>query len=179
MPYLTGPQIISELRRLLHNQSGRHLYAVLGTYNQIENFEENDLTPARVANDQAFPQPVNFNRDLLAYIDDETLRRMVRDENRRPQAVEDQLNQAFEQVLREHFAGQPFMILAQCELMFAYKLDLSKLRTYATNQNHLLLLLPGRLAGSQILLFHEADQRFQTQFPGSLVTENNLWELKV
>ena len=27
---------------------------------------------------------------------------------------------------------------------------------------------------NQILLFHEADQRFQTQFPGQLVTENNL-----
>jgi hypothetical protein len=103
---------------------------------------------------------------------------MVRDESRRPQAVESQLNQAFEQVLREHFTEHSLLILKQFELMFAYKLDLSKLRTYATNQNHLLLLLPGRQVSNQILLFHESDQRFQTQFPGQLVTENNLWELK-
>ena len=76
------------------------------------------------------------------------------------------------------FEKQFFLIVNQCELMFAYKLDLSKLRTYATNQNHLLLLLPGKQVSNQILLFHEADQRFQTQFPGQLVTENNLWELK-
>jgi len=80
--------------------------------------------------------------------------------------------------LRERFAGQSFLIIKQCELMFAYKLDLSKLRTFAANLNHLLLLLPGRQVGNQILLFHEAEARFQRQFPGQLVTKNNLWELK-
>ncbi len=178
MPMLTGPQIISELRKQLQNQSGRHLYVVLGTYQLLENFEKNELAPALTADGKSLPKPINFNRDLLDHIEDEALRRMVRDESRRPQAVESQLNKAFEQVLREQFAGQSLLILKQCELMFAYKLDLSKLRTYATNQNHLLLLLPGRLVSNQILLFHESDQRFQNQFPGQLVTENNLWELK-
>lgn len=178
MPILTGPQIISELRKQLQNQSGRHLYAVLGTYQMLENFEQNDLAPALTADGQKLPKPVNFNRDLLDHIEDEALRRMVHDESRRPQAVENQLNQAFEQVLRERFAEQSLLILKQFELMFAYKLDLSKLRTYAANQNHLLLLLPGRQVSNQILLFHESDQRFQTQFPGQLITENNLWELK-
>lgn len=178
MPLLTGPQIISKLRKQLQSQSGRHLYVVLGTYQLLENFEINDLTPAQTADGTLLPKPLNFNRDLLDHIEDEALRRMVHDESRRPQTVEDQLNQAFEQVLREHFAEGSLLILKQCELMFAYKLDLSKLRTYATNQNHLLLLLPGRQVSNQILLFHESDQRFQNQFPGQLVTENNLWELK-
>jgi len=178
MAQMGGPQIISELRKQLQNQSGRHLYAVLGTYQHLENFERNDLAPALTVEGRHLPSPVNFNRDLLDHIEDEGLRRMVRDESRRPQAVESQLNQAFEQVLREHFAEHSLLILKQFELMFAYKLDLSKLRTYATNQNHLLLLLPGRQISNQILLFHESDQRFQTQFPGQLVTENNLWELK-
>jgi hypothetical protein len=178
MPLLTGPQIISELRKQLQNQSGRHLYAVLGTYQLLENFEKNDLSPALTADGKPLPKPVNFNRDLLDHIEDESLRQMVRDESRRPKAVESQLNQAFEQVLRENFAEQSLLIVKQCELMFAYKLDLSKLRTYATNQNHLLLLLPGRQISNQILFFHESDQRFQNQFPSQLVTENNLWELK-
>lgn len=178
MPILAGPQIISELRKQLQNQSGRHLYVVLGSYNQLGNFEKHDLAPAVTVDGVAFPRPLNFNQDLLTHIEDEALRRMVRDESRRPQAVESQLNQAFEQVLRQRFAEQSFLIIKQCELLFAYKLDLSKLRTYATNLNHLLLLLPGRHVGNQILLFHEAEARFQTQFPGQLVTENNLWELK-
>lgn len=178
MPLLSGPQIISELRKQLQNRSGRHLYAVLGTYHLLENFEKNDLASALTVDGRALPRPVNFNRDLLDHIEDEALRRMVRDESKLPTWVQSQLNQAFEQVLREHFANQSLLILKQCELMFAYKLDLSKLRTYATDQNHLLLLLPGRQVSKQILLFHESDQRFQTQFPGQLVTENNLWELK-
>jgi hypothetical protein len=178
MPLLTGPLIISELSKQLQSQSGRHLYAVLGTYQLLENFEKNDLAAALTADGKPFPKPVNFNRNLLDHIEDKALRQMVSDESRRPRAVERQLNRAFEQALRDHFAEQSLLILKQCELMFAYKLDMSKLRTYATNQNHLLLLLPGRQVSNQILLFHESDQRFQRQFPGQLVTENNLWELK-
>jgi hypothetical protein len=178
MPLLTGPQIVTELRKQLQNQSGRHLYVVLGNYNQLDTFEKADLASAQMVDGQALPRAVNFNRDLLEHIEDEALRRMVRDESRRPQAVESQLNQAFEQLLRDNFNKGTLLILKQCELMFAYRLDLSKLRTYATNQNHLLLLLPGKLVSNQIMLFHEADQRFQNQFPGQLVTENNVWELK-
>lgn len=178
MALLTGPQIITELRKQLQNQSGRHLYVVLGTYTLLDHFEKDDLASALTVDGRALPQPVNFNRDLLDHIADEALRRMVRDESRRPQAVESQLNQAFEQSLRDSFAAGTLLILKQCELMFAYQLDLSRLRTYASNQNHLLLLLPGRLVSNQIVLFHEADPRFQRQFPGQLVTENNIWELK-
>lgn len=179
MPKLAGPQIISELCKQLQNQSGRHLYVVLGTYQLLEKFEKDDLAPALTKDGLPLPKPVNFNQDLLNHIEDEALRRMVRDENRRPKTVESQLNQAFDQVLRDHFLKQSILILKQYELLFAYKLDLGKLRTYATNQNHLLLLLPGKQVSNQILLFHESDQRFQNQFPGQLVTENNLWELKL
>lgn len=178
MPLLTGPQIITELRRQLQNQSGRHLYVVLGTYAQLDYFEKLDLASALTVAGQALPQPVNFNRELLDHIEDEALRRMARDESRRPQAVESQLNQAFEQLLRDYFSNDAFLILKHCELMFTYQLDLSRLRTYAANQNHILLLLPGRLISNQMALFHEADPRFQRQFPGQLVTENNAWELK-
>ncbi len=178
MPLLTGPQVISELRRQLQNQSGRHLYVILGSYGQLASFEKNDLAPAQMVDGQTFPEPINFNRELLACIEDDALRRMVRDESRRPQAVENWLNQAFDQLLRRFFEQGPFLIFKQCELMFAYKLDASKLRTYAANQNHLLLLLPGRQVSHQIQLFNEAEPRFQAQFPGQLVTENNLWELK-
>jgi len=175
---MSGPQIISALCKQLQNQSGRHLYVILGSYAMIEAFVKNDLAPAQISDGLPFPKPLNFNRELLAQIEDQDLRRMVRDEIRRPQSVESHLNHAFEQLLRNQFEKKFFLIVDQCELMFAYKLDLSKLRTYATNQNHILLLLPGKHMSNQILLYHEAEQRFQTQFPGQLVTENNIWELK-
>ncbi len=178
MTQMTGPQIVSELRQQLQSQSGRHLYAVLGTYRLLDDFEKNDLTHALSAEGQPLPAPVNFNLKLLDQIEDESLRKMVRDESRHPLFVKSQLNQAFEKVLREHYAAQPLLVLKSIELMFAYQLDLSKLRTFATDRNHLLLLLPGRLVSDQILLFHETGPRFQAQFPGQLVTKNNLWELK-
>ncbi len=177
MPVLSGPQVVSELRCQLKNQSGRHLYVVLGSYSQLEAFERNDLGPAQMVDGQPFPQPLAFNRELLARIEDEALRRMVRDESRLPTWVQKQLNQAFDQLLRHAYEQHAFVIFKQCELMFTYDLDASKLRTSATNQNHLLLLLPGRLVGQRIQLFYEADPRFERQFPGGLVTENNLWEL--
>jgi hypothetical protein len=179
MTFLSGPEVISKLRQHLKNQSGRHLSVVLGSYIQLETFEKDDLAHAQTVDGHVFPKPINFNRELLACIEDEVLRRMVRDENRRPIMVQNQLNQAFEQIMRRYFDENSFLILKQCELMFAYKLELNLLRTYATNQNHLLLLLPGKRVGQQIQLFHEAGARFQRQFPGQLVTENNLWELKV
>lgn len=177
MPALSGPQVISALRQQLKNESGRHLYVILGTYVQLQAFKLNDLGPAQMVNGRPFPKPLNFNRELLTCIEDESLKRMVRDESRLPIWVNSQLNQAFEQLLRQAYEQCTFVILEQCELMLAYNLDASILRTYATNQRHLLLLLPGRKVSQQINLFYEADPRFHRQFPGGLVTENNLWEL--
>lgn len=177
MPRLSGPQVITELRRLLQNQSGRHLYVVLGSYAQLETFEKDDLAQSQMADGCPFPEPVRFNRELLAGIEDATLRSLVRDESRRQISVEDRLNRAFDDFLRGYFEKRRLLILKQCELMFSYNLDLSKLRTNATDKSHLLLLFPGRIVSQQIQLFHEAGPQFQRQFPGQLVTENNLWEL--
>ena len=179
MNNLSNAQIISALCTLLQKPGGRHLYMVLGTYTAIESFISKDLCSAMRTDGTPFPAPLRFNQALLASIEDEALRRLVRDEHRRPLAVESQLNQAFEQLLRHQFEEHPFLILEQCELMFAYSLDLSKLRTFATDEHHLLLLLPGKQVSNQMVLFHEAEQRFLKQFPSQLVTENHLWELNV
>lgn len=177
MPVLNGAQIISRLKEQLLNQSGRHMYLVLGSYTQLEQFEQGYLCQALLPNGQPFPPSVNFNLELLARIEDERLRQMVKNETRTPQTVVSQLNRAFDLLLREHFSSGSFLILKQCELMFAYNLDPTKLRTYATNQNHLLLLLPGRYLGNQIVVFQGTDPRFEKIFSSQLVTENNLWEI--
>jgi len=175
---ITGPQIVSELREKLSFGMGRHLYGVLGTYAQLSQFEQVHLIEARDPQGKPFPRPINLNRELLAHIGDEDLRRLVRDEARRPQSVQRRLGQELDHLLSERLQGDPFTIVKQLELVFAYGLDFSIFRIRATNRNHVLLLLPGERRGEQIALFHEADPRFQRSIPANLIADNHLWELK-
>jgi hypothetical protein len=174
---LTGPQVIGELRGKLPMNVGRHLYAVLGTYAQLEQFETLHLAQARDADGQPFPTPVNVNYALLARIADDDLKQLVRDEPRRPQAVQRRLNLELQALLDEALAASCFVILKQLELLWAYELELTVFRTRAANQNHILLLLPGERRGEHITIFHEAEARFHRALPGNLITETHLWEL--
>ena len=174
---LTGPQVISDLRSKLQVNIGRHLYGVLGTYARLAHFEEVDLKQALDADGRLLPAPLNLNRELLATLPDEDLRRLVKDEARRPQAVERRLNEQLRAVLTAHLQHSSFVILEQLELIFAYNLDLSIFRTCAANEHHLLLLLPGERRSEHILLFHEASERFQRTLPDNLIADNHLWEL--
>lgn len=174
---LTGPQITSELRDKLQVSIGRHLYAVMGACAQLAQFEQADLGQARDVHGNPFPQPVNLNRELLARIGDQDLRRLVHDEARYPQSVQHRLNQQLQGLLRDYLQSNPFLILKQLELMFAYELDFSAFRIHAANQNHILLLLPGERRGEHITIFYEAEPRFHRTIPENLVADNHLWEL--
>lgn len=173
-----GPQVISELREKLQFNVGRHLYGVLGTYAQLGEFEQAHLTHARDPHGERFPQLVNVNRELLARISDDVLRELVRDEARRPLAVQRRLGQELSALLKQLLQSTDFLILKQLELTFAYDLDLSVFRTHATNENHILLLLPGERRGEHVALFHEADPGFHRSIPPNLIADNHLWELR-
>lgn len=175
---ITGPQIITELREKLRFSMGRHLYGVLGTYGQLTQFEQGDLAQAQTPHGNPFPQPINLNRELLARIGDDDLRRLVRDEARRPQAVQRRLGQELDNLLSELLQNDHLLILKQLEITFAYSLDLGVFRTRATNQNHILLLFPGERRGEHITLFHKADPRYHRSLPTNLIADNHLWELK-
>ena len=175
---ITGPQVISELRQKLQFDVGRHLYGVLGAYAELATFEQTSLAHAQDPQARRFPQAINVNRELLARIGDEDLRRLVRDEARRPRTIRRRLGQELDNLLVELLQGHRFLILKQLELLFAYGLDLSVFRTRASNQNHILLLLPGERRGDHVMLFAEADPRFQRSIPPNLIADNHLWELK-
>lgn len=179
MTKLSGPQIISQLREKLQFNIGRHLYGVLGSYAQLQQFEQTDLAQARDPKGHLFSKPINLNRELLARIGDADLRQLIKDEARYPQAVQRRLSQKFDHLLDELLSAQAshLLILKQLELLFTYNLDLSVLRTRAANQNHILLLLPGQRRSEQIIIFHETDPRFQRTLPGNLIADNHLWEL--
>lgn len=179
MTKLPGPHIISEIREKLQFAVGRHLYGVLGSYAQLQQFEKTDLVQARDPQGNPFPEPINLNRELLARIGDDDLRQLIKDEARYPQAVQRQLGQKFDQTLGDLLASPSsgLLTLKQVELLFTYNLDLSVLRTRASNQNHILLLLPGQRRGEQVIIFHETEPRFHRTLPGNLIADNHLWEL--
>jgi hypothetical protein len=175
---ISSAQVISELREQLQFEMGRHLYGVLGSYAQLAKLEQTALSQALDAQGNRFPDPINLNRQLLARIGDEDLRRLVQGEARRPQAIRRRLDHELDSLLGEFLQGHHFLILKQLELVFAYDLDLSVFRTRATNQNHILLLLPGERRGDHVILFQEVDARFHRTIPLNLVAENHLWELR-
>ncbi len=175
---ITGPQVISQLREKLQFGMGRHLYGLLGSYAQLAEFAQSDLAQARDPGGNPFPLPHNLNRELLARIDDDDLRRLIHAEARRPQAIQRRLGQELDSFLGDLLQKDHLLILEQLELAFAYSLDLSAFRTRATNQNHILLLLPGERRGEHITLFHEADPRFHRSLPGNLIADNHIWELQ-
>jgi hypothetical protein len=175
---ITGPQVISELREKLQFNIGRHLYGLLGTYAQLAEFEQADLAQAQDPYGNPFPPPINLNRELLARIGDDDLRQLVQAEARRPQAIQRRLGQELDNLLGALLADNHLLILKHLELTFAYSLNLSVFRTRATNQHHILLLLPGERRGEGITLFHEADPRFHRSLPGNLIADNHIWELK-
>ena len=173
----TGAQVISALRTELQSQVGRHLYAVLGTYEQLERFELDDLSQARGAGGNPLPVPVNLNASLLGHIADDDLRKLIQDEARYPLAARRRLDQQLRQVLTELLRQSNCLILKQLELMWAYALDWAIFRTSAANQHHLVLMLPGERRADAIVLFHECDGRFQRMLPPALVPDNHVWEL--
>jgi hypothetical protein len=174
---ITGPQVISELREKLQFDIGRHLYGLLGTYAQLAEFEQADLAQAQDPYGNSFSPPINLNRELLARIGDDDLRQLVRDEARRPQAIQRRLGQELDNLLGALLQDNRLLILKQLELTFAYGLDLSVFRTRAANQNHIFLLLPGERRGEHITLFHEAGPRFHRRLPANLIADNHIWEL--
>jgi len=155
---------------------GRHLYGVLGSYEQLDRFEKDYLSQAK-EDGHPFPKPINLNRELLARVPDSDLRKLVKDEPIRRDAIRDRLKLELEGLLKHLFQRHYFVILKQIELILAYELDLSVFRLEAANRNHLLLLLPGKQQGTTITLFHEATSAFQRTLPDTLITGDNLWEL--
>lgn len=174
---LGGPQIISDLREKLQFDIGRHLYGILGAYANLKQFEQEDLAQARDHQNKSLPAPINVNRELLKRIGDDDLRQLVDAEARRPHAVTYRLNQEFDGLLHDFLQQADLVILKQLEMLFAYNLDLSVLRTRASNQSHILILLPAERRGEHIVVFHESAPKFQRSIPPNLIADNHLWEL--
>jgi hypothetical protein len=174
---LSGHEINSLLRQKLEMPTGRHLYVVLGTYERLERYERVDFREARSPSNQLLGAPLNVNHQLLERIPDEELKRLVQTEASRTESVKDRLAKELDLVVGEKLNAASFLALKNLEIVFAYDLELNCLRIRATNQKHILVLLPGEKVGDRITLFHEALPSSHRTLPTNLVPENHLWEL--
>jgi hypothetical protein len=174
---LLGHEINSHLRQKLQMPTGRHLYAVLGKYDSLDRYVRVDFREARAQTGQHFCEPINVNHTLLDRIKDDELKNLVQTEASRTESVKDRLAKELDALIAEKLVGASLLALNHLELLFAYDLELNCLRIRATNQKHILMLLPGEKTGDRITLFHEGSSNNHRTLPTNLVPENHLWEL--
>ena len=168
-------EIIEALRQKISVPSGRHLYGVLGDYPMLKVFE-NDMVQAKTLDDIVFPKPLSVNRGILESIPDDEFKKLAENEARYPEPTKAHIGRAFETFLRASIGESSIVVLANLEMLFAYNLEMNLLRTLATDEKKLLLLLPGRRAGGRIVMFHEMEEGEYT-LPTNLIADNHLWEI--
>jgi len=170
-------EIIEALRSRLNIPGGRHLYGVLGSYQSLSEFSKK-ISQARTMDGRRFPKPLNVNRGILDAIPDEEFRLLVENEAKRPEPTAAHVAAAFEKFLRSKLKGKGLVVLANLEILFAYRLELNLLRTLAADEDRVLLLLPGKRSGGRIIMFPKLEDSNYT-LPTTLIAEDHLWELKV
>jgi hypothetical protein len=173
---MTATEIIEALRSKLTLPGGRHLYGVMATYTALEVFARK-LQQAKAPDGRRFPKPLSVNRGILEAIPDDEFRKLVEDEAKRPEPTAAHVARAFESFLRSHLRGKGLVTLASLEMLFAYQLELSLLRTMAADEDRVLLLLPGKRERGRIIMFPGYDGGSYT-LPVNLIAENHLWELR-
>jgi len=174
---LKPTDILNSLYNNLKIPSGRHLYAVLGSYSSLEAFTKDILSQAKLADGSTFPTPISVNKMLLSRFEDDALDQIITKESKRPKYTQSVLDKVMDNFLREQFSSTNFIILQHLELAFAYSLDLSKFRRWAINQNHILVLLPGEIRNQVIHLYVDPTTGESIKFDNQLFSENNIWEL--
>jgi hypothetical protein len=168
-------EIVEALRAGLAVPTGRQLYGVLGSYELLDRFAKT-LQQATTPTGHPFPAPRSVNRGILAAIPDDDYKRLAADEARYPEPVRAHVQRAFEQFLRHALREHGPIVLAHMELLFPYSVELSVLRTLATDSDQVILLLPGKRTEGRIALFAETDSG-SVFLPANLVAANHLWVL--
>jgi len=174
---LSGHEINTQLRQKLAMPTGRHLYVVLGTYERIERYERAAFREARSPEDRPLGTALNINHSLLERFGDDELKWLVRNEAGMQETVKKQLAEELDTLIAERLKETSFLAIKNLELLFAYDMELNCFRIRATNQKHILVLLPGERVADRITLFHEAPATNHRTLPMNLVPENHLWEL--
>lgn len=168
--------IVENLRSKLNFSGGRHLYGVLGSYNALKRFDKK-LRQAKMPEGKRFPKAISVNKGILSTIPDDEFQELVKNEAKRPEPTAAHVAKAFEAFLRSKLTGKGLIILSNLEMLFAYNLELNLLRTMASDDDRVLLLLPGKRSGGRIIMFPDTDEGSFT-LPTNLIAAGHMWELK-
>ena len=114
----------------------------------------------------------------LETIPDDEFRQLVENEAKRPEPTAAHIARAFKELLRTKLQKKGLLILANLEMLFVYNIELELLRIMAADENHILLLLPGRRMSGKIIMFPGLVEESSYMLPTNLIAENHLWELR-
>ena len=174
---LSDPDVNSALKNKLANQAGRHLYVILGTYEALKRYEKVAFPELTAPDGKNLPKPVNVSRTLLERFEDDELQKLAGSELRQIHHIKDRIYTEFDRILVDGLSNSSALTLKQFELLFAFDIELDKVRIRAVNQKHILLMLPGEVTCERITLFHEASPQWHRTLPQALVPEDHLFEL--
>lgn len=168
--------IIEALREKLKVPVGRHLYAVLGTYKDLNTFSKK-LAEAKTVDGIPFPKPVSVNKGILRFIPNDDFRLLVENEAKKPGPTHAYVEKAFNTLLQAELNNN-LVVLANMELIFAYDTDLVYLRTLSTDSKRIILLLPGKRHGDRIIMFPGITGISRTYaLPQTLIAIDHIWEV--
>jgi hypothetical protein len=168
-------EIIEALRSKLSVDGGRHLYGVLGSYKRLGEFA-NKLSQAVAPDGTPFPSTLSVNKGILSSIPDAEFRELAENEAKRPEPTAAHVERAFESFLRANLKGKGLIVLGSLEMLFAYNVELTLLRTMAADDDRVLLLLPGRRSGGKVIMFPDLGEGYV--LPTNLIADNHMWELE-
>jgi hypothetical protein len=167
-------EIIDQLRAKLTSPTGRHLYAVLGSYGALERFAEKLPTTPAMGN-SVFPAAASVTQGILDCISDEGFAHEGSQELAVPEVAARLVQNAFNDFLSEHILKHGLTVLRDWELAVAYDCDLHLLRERATDSRRVVLLLPGKRNGGNVMLFPQLPGG-DLKLPGGILTDDHIWE---
>jgi len=171
---VTDASIAEQLRSKLASSTGRHLYAVLGSYGALERFA-GKLTTTPATGSSMFPAAASVTQGILDCISDEGFAREGSQELAVPEVAARLVQNAFNDFLSEHVLKHGLTVLRDWELAVAYDCDLHLLRERATDAHRVVLLLPGKRSGGNVMLFPLLPGG-DLKLPGGILTDDHIWE---
>jgi hypothetical protein len=112
----------------------------------------------------------------LNSIPDAEFKTLAENEPRRPEPTMAHVAQAFAAFLRSELNKKDLIVLTGLELIFIYNVELNLLRTMATDNKRVILLLPGKRDRGEILMYLGSSPG-EYKLPSNLLADNHLWEV--
>ena len=122
-------------------------------------------------NGTPFPSTLSVNKGILSSIPDAEFRELAENEAKRPEPTAAHVERAFESFLRSNLKGRGLIVLGSLEMLFAYNVELTLLRTMVADDDRVLLLLPGRRSGGKVIMFPDLGDGYA--LPTNLIADNH------